>query len=138
MGKRSEVTEFGARLSAARLHAGKTRKEVCAALELGNSTVHDAETIALGSKHTPRFARLFGVSAHWLATGQGQMLDGVVARPDFGQLRLAAIYRTLTPELRSIMLDTARALYRHNVRLSSAPDAPATQARLAQTKSNVE
>ena len=120
-----DVTEFGARLREAREYAGLTRKDVVQRLGLGSSTVHDAETLAYGSKHTTSFAALYGVSAHWLATGEGEMLPAESAPAAFALRRLAAVYRALNPELRTVLLDTARSLYKHNKRLSLSA-APAT------------
>ena len=64
-------TEFGSRLVQARKSAKLTQEQLCAQIGIAQSTLSEAETIAIGSKHTPLLADALGVSPIWLATGQG-------------------------------------------------------------------
>lgn len=64
-------TDFGARLYEARVAAGLSQRDACRALGLSPPTLSEAERYSQGSSHVARFARLYGVSAEWLSTGQG-------------------------------------------------------------------
>lgn len=69
------TTEFGRRLKAARKKAGLTQKQLAPLAEMSQSNLSELETIAHGSSKTPQLARVCGVNAHWLATGEGDMED---------------------------------------------------------------
>lgn len=64
-------TPFGQRMFDARMASKLSQIEVCNKLSISQSTLSDAERVANGSSHTPRFAALYGVHARWLATGEG-------------------------------------------------------------------
>ena len=64
-------TEFGSRLVQARKMAKLTQEQLCALVGIAQSTLSEAETIAIGSKHTAMLAEALGVSPLWLAAGQG-------------------------------------------------------------------
>lgn len=70
-------TPFGARLAAARKHAGLSQGALAKAVGMAQSTLAEAERIANGSAKTTLIAAKTGVDAHWLATGQGSMLPHV-------------------------------------------------------------
>jgi phage repressor protein C with HTH and peptisase S24 domain len=71
------ATEYGQRLRSARKHAGLTQVEATKATGIPQSTISTAERAGLGSADTPVYARAYGVDAHWLATGEGEMLPKV-------------------------------------------------------------
>lgn len=68
------ATEYGLRLRAARKHAQMTQVEASKASGIPQSTISTSERESHGSSETPVFAKLYGVDAHWLATGEGKML----------------------------------------------------------------
>ena len=71
------ATEYGTRLRAAMLHAGLSEKELIKKTEISQSSVNTAlNRSKKGSANTPTYASVCGVNAVWLATGEGQMLDG--------------------------------------------------------------
>jgi phage repressor protein C with HTH and peptisase S24 domain len=65
------ATEYGQRLLTAMAHAGINQKELVKRTGLSQSTVSSAINRAKGSTDTPAYAAACGVSALWLATGQG-------------------------------------------------------------------
>lgn len=67
-------TDFGARLVAAREHAGMTQKMLAKAVDMAQSTLAEAEYDASGSAKTTQIAAVTKVDATWLATGKGSML----------------------------------------------------------------
>lgn len=72
-------TEFGKRMLAARKAVKPkelTQAFVCEKLVISQGTLSELETKANGSSKTTEFAKLYGVNAHWLATGEGQMRPG--------------------------------------------------------------
>lgn len=71
------ATEFGKRLTRARDHAKLTQDELCALVPMAQSTLAAAESTGHGSRMTAQLAHHCGVNAYWLATGEGDMLDGV-------------------------------------------------------------
>ena len=74
------ASEFGDRLRSAGELAGLTQQQLCALVGIGQSTLATAESKGDGSRHTAQLARACGVSAYWLATGEGRMLDRQDAR----------------------------------------------------------
>lgn len=71
------ATEYGTRLKAARKHADLTQKEASDRTGIPQSTISTAERQGHGSGDTPVYARVYGVSALWLATGEGEMVARV-------------------------------------------------------------
>ena len=67
------ATEYGLRLRAARKYAQMTQIEASKASGIPQSTISTSERESHGSSETPVFAKLYGVDAHWLATGEGEM-----------------------------------------------------------------
>lgn len=61
----------------ARESAGLTQKQVCEALGMSQSTLSELEREAGKSGRTVELARLYGVSAEWLATGEGSATPGL-------------------------------------------------------------
>ena len=72
------TTDFGKRLRRARKHAQLTQAELAARVAMSQSTLAAAEAAGAGSRKTPQLAAACSVNAHWLATGEGQMQDGIV------------------------------------------------------------
>lgn len=70
-------TEYGKRLRAARKHAGLTQQALSAATGIPQSTISTAERVGHGSSETTVYARECGVDAHWLATGDGEMIPSI-------------------------------------------------------------
>lgn len=68
------ATEYGARLRTARKYAKLTQIQASKASGIPQSTISTAEREGYGSADTPVYAKTYGVDAHWLATGEGQML----------------------------------------------------------------
>lgn len=68
------ATEFGKRLRMAREHAGLTQTQLADLAGLAQSTIGTAEATGNGSRKTTQIATICGVSATWLATGEGPML----------------------------------------------------------------
>lgn len=74
MRNRRDRTEFGARLNAARLHAGMTQPQLAKAVGMSQSTLAEAEYTAQSSSYAMKLARVTGVRLEWLVEGQGFML----------------------------------------------------------------
>lgn len=68
-------TEFGKRLRAARNHANLTQKGAAKLTGIAQSTISTAEREGESSTEVTTYALAYGVNAHWLATGQGSMLE---------------------------------------------------------------
>jgi transcriptional regulator with XRE-family HTH domain len=62
-------TEFGQRLRDARERAGLTQEQVADSVGIRQSTLADLERKGTRSGYIAQLATLYGVSAHWLATG---------------------------------------------------------------------
>lgn len=67
-------TEFGRRVKAARAHAKLTQKQLAARAGMSQSNLSELETVAHESGRTLQIAMACNVNAHWLATGEGQMM----------------------------------------------------------------
>lgn len=86
------ATEYGLRLRAARKHAQMTQVEASKASGIPQSTISTSERESHGSSETPVFAKLYGVDAHWLATGEGEMV------PAAGAVQSSALLDTGLPD----------------------------------------
>jgi len=69
------ATEYGSRLRAARKHAQLTQMGLSEKTGVPQSTISTAERLGHGSAETPIYAKACGVDSHWLATGDGEMLQ---------------------------------------------------------------
>lgn len=69
------LTEYGKRMRLAMAHAKINQKELVKRTGLAQSTVSSALNRSNGSSDTPAYAAACGVSALWLATGDGDMVD---------------------------------------------------------------
>lgn len=88
-----ERTDFGRRLKDARLAAGMTQAYVCKRLGFSQGTLAELESTSLSSALTPQLANLYGVSALWLASGEGERL---AAEPnDADEAALLQAFRSL-------------------------------------------
>ena len=67
-------TDYGFRLRAARQLADLTQGELSKLTGIPQSTISTAERLGNGSSETPVYAKACGVDAHWLATGEGEMV----------------------------------------------------------------
>lgn len=85
------------------LHAGLTQKDLVKKTGLSQSTISSAINRGNGSSHTAVFAKACNVSAHWLATGEGGMLQA----EDDSEMpaRLKAALATVAGLLRTIPED---------------------------------
>ena len=90
------ATEYGLRLRAARKRAKMTQIEASKASGIPQSTISTSERESHGSSETPVYAKLYGVDAHWLATGEGEML------PAGSQVEASNVTALPTPALRSL------------------------------------
>jgi transcriptional regulator with XRE-family HTH domain len=68
------MSEFGSRLRAARKYAKLTQVQLARASGIRQSSLSEAERSADGSAYTSQLAKSCGVDAHWLATGEGEMI----------------------------------------------------------------
>lgn len=71
------ATEYGERLLAAMAHAKINQKELVKRTGIKQSTISSAINRSKGSSDTPAYASACGVSAMWLATGQGRMVSSL-------------------------------------------------------------
>jgi transcriptional regulator with XRE-family HTH domain len=68
---------FGERLKESRQSSNLTQKQVSKKVGIAQSTLSQLEGGAFpASRYTPRLAHLFGVSARWLADGEGPKAVG--------------------------------------------------------------
>lgn len=70
------ATDFGNRPRLARKHAKLTQMKAEEVTGIAQSTISTAEREGYSSTDTVIYARAYGVDAHWLATGEGEMLGG--------------------------------------------------------------
>lgn len=73
--RKRERSAFGARLKAAREKARLTQPQLAQAVGMSQSTLAEAEGVGHSSSFTVRIAEFCGVSALWLESGEGNMLD---------------------------------------------------------------
>lgn len=97
------MSEFGLRLRAARKHAKLTQVQLAKAVGMSQGSLSEAELSAAGSSFTPQLATACGVNAHWLATGEGQMLGSSASN----------IHYSTTPEERPPLVHSLQALDEH-------------------------
>lgn len=74
---------FGARVKRAREHAGLSQSALANAIDVKQQAIQfleKPENNARGSRYTSEIARVCGVDARWLATGQGTPPAATVAR----------------------------------------------------------
>lgn len=67
-------TEYGKRLKAAMKHAKLTQTALASRVDMGQGSLSELINKGSGSKFTVQLAAACGVDAHWLATGEGEML----------------------------------------------------------------
>lgn len=72
------ATEFGRRLRAARRFANLTQEQAARRTGISQSTISTAERQGYKSQDTAIYARVYGVNAIWLATGEGEMTHQAV------------------------------------------------------------
>ena len=70
-----QPTAFALRMKQARKHAGMLQKDAAKAIEISQPGLSALESTAKKSAHLPRVAAVYGVSATWLQSGKGTMLD---------------------------------------------------------------
>lgn len=70
------ATEYGTRLRQAREYANLTQVELGRRTGIAQTTISTAERLGNGSSDTSVYAKACGVDAHWLATGEGDMVNG--------------------------------------------------------------
>lgn len=68
------ATDYGNRLRAAVKHAKLTQKGLASKVGVAQGSISELMSIGHGSAYTVQFAAACGVNAHWLATGEGEML----------------------------------------------------------------
>lgn len=71
MAKKTVRTPYGERASWARSQTKLTQEDVAKRLGVRQSVVSDIETRNEASFYTAQLARIYGVDAYWLATGEG-------------------------------------------------------------------
>ena len=100
-------TEYGKRMRLAMAHAQINQKELVKRTGLPQSTVSSALNRANGSSDTPAYASACGVSALWLASGEGNMLEiaADTSQQDEMPLKLRAALATVAGLLRTIPED---------------------------------
>lgn len=77
-------TEYGKRLKAAQKHANLTQKALASRVGMGQGSLSELMSSGQGSAFTVQLAAACGVDAHWLATGEGEMLphQNLIRRAD--------------------------------------------------------
>lgn len=88
------TTDFGKRLKEARKHSGLTQVQLAKKVGIGQSTVAELERTGNGSSYVAVIAAVCRVSPLWLASGNGEMLDGIEKQaidldnnPDYPSIR---------------------------------------------------
>lgn len=86
------ATEYGIRLQLAMRTAGLNQKALIKVTGMAQSSVSSAMNRGSGSADTPKLAKACGVSALWLATGEGEMIpQGIINRQQVGLEALAPV-----------------------------------------------
>lgn len=96
------MSNYATRLKKAREHAGLNQTELAARLHVKPQAIQYLENeikLARGSKYTASIARICGVDAHWLATGEGSMALGARTARE-----ATASYEALSDEARQVAL----------------------------------
>lgn len=89
------ATEFGKRVKAARKHRKLAQHQLARAVGVSQGTVSEMETEFHSSSYTAQIAEVCGVSAHWLATGEGEMLPSITT----AQIRMTGIDPSPPPDV---------------------------------------
>lgn len=79
---RKNRTPYGSRLVQARKQAGLGQVELARRVGIAQSTLAAAEWSALGSRHTPKIAKVLGVNPVWLQNGTGPRGPDERSEPD--------------------------------------------------------
>jgi len=111
-----ERTPFGKRLFDAREAAKLTQKQAAKKVGMAQSTLAEAEISGKRSGYTPQLAELYGVSAKWLATGNGESPAAsppaiAIKPPSRHETRIAeivALLRQTDMEGLAVILDRAK------------------------------
>jgi transcriptional regulator with XRE-family HTH domain len=128
-GMKKSRTEYGARLYAARKHAKLTQTALAKSAGMSQSGYAEAETTGLTSTYTAQLAAACGVSAQWLATGEGQMVsDGTELPPESDQLKTAL--GVLTKALQKADKNTRIALEPLLASMANEPEDAAQKSQL--------
>lgn len=108
-------SEYGARLYAARKHAGLTQTALAKAAGMSQSAYAEAETTGLKSTYTAQLAAACGVRPQWLAVGEGRMLDSDTTEDDLPEVeQLASAIELITKALMNTD-EFHRGLVRHSL-----------------------
>lgn len=89
------TTEYGQRLIDAMKHAEINQKELKARTGLAQSTLASAMNRGNGSTHTALIAEACGVSATWLATGKGLMVEPAPTMERFEPVKQSEMARDI-------------------------------------------
>ena len=86
-------TDFGKRIKQARKHAKLTQVTLAERIQVAQASLSHLENSGFASAHTVQIATACGVDAHWLATGEGEMLPagGRVEAPNVTVLPAPAL-----------------------------------------------
>jgi len=114
----------GARIRAARVHAGLTQEELAVAVGVSRSAVAQWETDRAGQVggNLARIAEVLSVSVGHLLTGSTR--DGGTRAADSTELALLRLYRCCTGADRAFLLRTATRLARQARREKRRPGDP--------------
>lgn len=107
------ATEYGERLLKAMAHAKINQKELVRRTGIKQSTVSSAINRSKGSSDSPAYASACGVSALWLATGEGSMTSHLWLpghEPDFGSALLGGEQQTASADAAVNALDLESSL----------------------------
>lgn len=99
------TTEYGQRLIGAMAYATISQKELREKAGIAQSTLASAMSRGSGSRYTAVFAEICGVSAAWLATGKGMMIETAPAMERFepiGQSEMARDIATTFDLIKSV------------------------------------